>query len=114
MTPAFALGCRRMTPGDGYLESLSKDNVETIHESVVRFTENGVVDATGVERQVDVVACATGFDTSFTPHFKVYGRNDAEIHKQFGEFPVGYLGITAGNFPNLFCKTPNRYRAIEN
>jgi cation diffusion facilitator CzcD-associated flavoprotein CzcO len=102
MVPQFALGCRRMTPGSGYLESLSKENVQPIHESVLRFTETGVVDESGNEHEVDVVICATGFDTSFTPHFKVYGRNNAEIHDQFGEFPVGYLGITAGNFPNLF------------
>ena len=107
MVPDFALGCRRMTPGSGYLESLSKDNVETIHESAVRVTEKGIVDESGIEHEVDVIAFATGFDTSFTPHFKVVGRNGAEIHEQFGEFPVGYLGITAENFPNLFCKFSN-------
>ena len=105
MVPQFALGCRRMTPGSGYLESLSKDNVETVHTSAVRFTENGIVDEAGVEHEVDVVVCATGFDTSFTPHFKVYGRNGAEIHEQFGDFPVAYLAITAQNFPNFFCKS---------
>lgn len=104
LIPGFALGCRRMTPGSGYLESLSKDNVETIHKSVVRLTEKGIVDESGTEREVDVVVCATGFDTSFTPHFKVVGRNGADIKTQFGDFPVGYLGITAENFPNMFCK----------
>lgn len=98
-----------MTPGDGYLESLGKENVETIHQSVVKITETGVVDESGVEREVDVIACATGFDTSFTPHFKVYGRNGAEIHDQFGDFPVAYLSITAGNFPNLFCMLSSIY-----
>lgn len=108
MVPDFALGCRRMTPGSGYLESLTKDNVEVIHESVTRLTETGVVDASGVEHEVDVVICATGFDTSFTPHFKVQGRNGADIKQQFGDFPKGYLGITAENFPNLFLLTgPN-------
>lgn len=104
MVPDFALGCRRMTPGSGYLESLTKDNVEVIHESVTRLTETGIVDETGVEHQVDVVICATGFDTSFTPHFEVKGRNGADIKEQFGDFPKGYLGITAENFPNLFCR----------
>lgn len=105
MVPQFALGCRRMTPGSGYLESLSKENVQTVHQSVTRITETGVVDEDGTEHEVDVVICATGFDTTFTPHFQVYGRNNAEIHDQFGDFPVGYLGITAANFPNLFRKS---------
>lgn len=104
LIPKFALGCRRMTPGSGYLTSLTKDNVETIHESVVRLTETGVVDESGREHQVDVVVCATGFDTSFTPHFELHGRQGADIKKQFGDFPVGYLGITVENFPNFFSK----------
>ncbi|ORY01282.1 cyclohexanone monooxygenase [Clohesyomyces aquaticus] len=102
LVPDFALGCRRMTPGSGYLESLSKENVEVIHESAVRLTETGIVDESGVEHEVDVIICATGFDTSFTPHFKVTGRNGADIHNQFGDFPIGYLGIMAENFPNMF------------
>lgn len=109
MVPEFALGCRRMTPGSGYLESLSKENVEVIHESATRLTEKGVVDESGVEHEVDVVICATGFDTSFTPQFKVMGRNGADIKEQFGKFPVGYLGIMAENFPNLFCKQTARF-----
>ncbi|OAQ63671.1 monooxygenase [Pochonia chlamydosporia 170] len=108
MIPEFALGCRRMTPGSGYLESLSKENVKVVHESVMRLTETGVVDESGVEHKVDVVICATGFDTSFTPHFKVLGRKGANIKEQFGDFPKGYLGITAENFPNMFLLTgPN-------
>lgn len=102
LTPPFALGCRRMTPGSGYLQSLTAENVEVVKKSAGSFTERGIVDEDGVEREVDVIVCATGFDTSFTPHFELNGRNGAEIHKQFGEFPKGYLGIAAENFPNLF------------
>ena len=104
LIPEFALGCRRMTPGSGYLESLSKENVVVLHQSVSRLTQTGVVDEHGVEHEVDAVICATGFDTSFTPHFKVIGRNGANIKEQFGDFPKGYLGITARNFPNFFSK----------
>lgn len=102
MIPEFALGCRRMTPGSGYLQSLTKENVETVHKSVVRLTETGIVDESGTEREVDVVICATGFDTSFTPHFQLTGRHGANIKEQFGDFPIGYLGVTVDNFPNFF------------
>ncbi|KAH8703712.1 cyclohexanone monooxygenase [Talaromyces proteolyticus] len=102
LIPEFALGCRRMTPGSGYLRSLTAKNVDVVCESVVRFTENGIVDESGVEHEVDVIICATGFDTSFTPHFNVIGRGGRDIKSQFGEFPVGYMGIMAKNFPNLF------------
>jgi cation diffusion facilitator CzcD-associated flavoprotein CzcO len=102
LTPSFAVGCRRMTPGSGYLQSLKAENMTVVPNAAVRFTENGIVGEDGVEREVDVVICATGFDTTFTPKFEVHGRNGAEIHRQFGDFPVGYLGIAAENFPNLF------------
>jgi cation diffusion facilitator CzcD-associated flavoprotein CzcO len=104
LTPNFALGCRRMTPGSGYLQSLKKENVEVITESVVKFTEDGIVDESENEHKVDVVICATGFNVNFAPHFEVIGRNGANIREQFGDFPKGYLGITVANFPNLFCK----------
>ena len=104
MIPEFALGCRRMTPGSGYLQSLRADNVEVVTESAARLTQDGVVDEAGIEHKVDVVVCATGFDTSFTPHFKIIGRNGANLKEQFGDFPKGYLGVTAANFPNLFRK----------
>lgn len=104
MIPSFNLGCRRMTPGSGYLESLNKENVQVITESAIRFTEDGVIDESGNKHKVDVVVCATGFDVSFTPHFDVIGRDGANLKKQFGDQPKAYLGITAENFPNLFCK----------
>jgi cation diffusion facilitator CzcD-associated flavoprotein CzcO len=94
LIPPFALGCRRMTPGSGYLQSLKADNVQVIPKSATKLTETGIIDADGNEHEVDVVICATGFDTSFTPHFKVYGRRNAEIHEQFGDFPIGYLGVS--------------------
>ena len=104
LTPEFALGCRRMTPGPGFLEKLTEDNVQVIHDSATALTETGIIDGSGVEHQVDVVICATGFDTSFAPHFTVTGRNKADLRKQFGDFPQGYLGAAVRNFPNFFGK----------
>lgn len=105
MIPSFGLGCRRMTPGSGYLQSLKKDNVQVVHDSVVRFTKDGIVDGSGTEHKVDVVICATGFDVSFTPRFEVIGRDGINIKDSFGQIPKAYLSITAPKFPNLFRKS---------
>jgi cation diffusion facilitator CzcD-associated flavoprotein CzcO len=102
MVPGFALGCRRMTPGTGYLQSLTKPNVQVIAQDAIRFTEKGVVDASGVEHECDAVVCATGFNTNFAPHFKVTGRNGRNLQKEFGDFPQAYMAIMAEGFPNLF------------
>lgn len=104
MVPQFGLGCRRMTPGSGYLQSLTKPNVEVVNQSATQVTEEGIVDENGIEHKVDVIICATGFDTSFAPHFDIVGRNGANLRHQFGEFPIGYLALMAENFPNLFRK----------
>jgi cation diffusion facilitator CzcD-associated flavoprotein CzcO len=104
MIPSFDLGCRRMTPGSGYLQSLRKENVQVVTESVVKFTKGGVVDESGKEHVVDIVICATGFDVSFTPHFEVKGRGGVNIKEAFGAIPKAYLSVTAPKFPNLFSK----------
>lgn len=106
LTPPFPLGCRRMVPSADYLQSLRKSNVQVVPESAVRMTKDAVVDASGNEHKVDVVICATGFDTSFVPQFNVIGRNGANLKEQFGDCPKAYLSITVDNFPNLFRKFP--------
>ena len=102
LVPEFALGCRRMTPGSGYLASLTQDNVEVVTEDVTRLTATCVVDAQGREHAVDVVVCATGFDSSFTTPYACYGRNGQELRAKFGDVPKGYLSIMTDDFPNLF------------
>jgi cation diffusion facilitator CzcD-associated flavoprotein CzcO len=63
LTPKWPPGCRRLTPGPGYLESLVQDNVtfvgcgiETVLPSAIKANDGQVYD-------VDVIICATGFDT---------------------------------------------------
>lgn len=104
LTPSFALGCRRMTPGSGYLESLTKDNVQVVKTGAAGLTENGIIDEEGNEYKVDVVIFATGFDTSFAPPYECIGRNGANLNKRFHDFPKGYLSIMVDDFPNLFRK----------
>lgn len=106
MVPGFALGCRRMTPGSGYLQSLTKSNVEVLTQAVTRVTEQGIVDSSGIEHEVDIIVFATGFDTSFTPHFKCIGRDGRVLKEEFGDFPKAYMSIMAEGFPNLFRKQP--------
>lgn len=59
LIPSFPLGCRRMTPGVGYLESLSQPNIGVVSNPIVRITSNG---KSGEIMEVDAIFCATGFD----------------------------------------------------
>lgn len=103
LVPEFALGCRRMTPGSDYLQSLRKPNVEVITNSATSFTGGGIIDERGVETQADVVICATGFDTT-RPSYKIFGRDGRELGDEWADNPKGYMSIMADGFPNLFCK----------
>ncbi len=60
--PEWSPGCRRLTPGEGYLETIANEkHVNVVYGEIARFTEKGLVSATdGQEREFDIIACATG------------------------------------------------------
>ncbi|KAJ7184393.1 FAD/NAD-P-binding domain-containing protein [Mycena filopes] len=98
----FAVGCRRPTPNNGYLEALLEPNVQVYTEMLQRITEKGFVDAEGNEQEVDVIVCATGFDTSYVPRFPViaHGKNLQDVWKDYSV--DSYLSMAVKNFPNYF------------
>ena len=102
LIPSWSPGCRRLTPGEGYLETLAQDHVSTVHEEIDRFTEKGLVTADGKEREFDIIACATGFYVSYVPHFKIIGTDGAVMQEEWAETPNIYLSIAAPKFPNYF------------
>jgi cation diffusion facilitator CzcD-associated flavoprotein CzcO len=55
----FIVGCRRPTPGNGYLEALNESNVEVYTQMFREVTEKGFIDHEGNEVEVDVFVCAT-------------------------------------------------------
>lgn len=99
----FGVGCRRPTPGNGFLEALNGDNVH-VYTSVMReITPKGFIDADGNEVEVDIIICATGFDTSWRPRFPVVGENGANIQEMWKERPVpSYLSFAIPSIPNYF------------
>jgi cation diffusion facilitator CzcD-associated flavoprotein CzcO len=103
LIPAFALGCRRMTPGTQYLQSLRKENVQVLTEGAIAFTEDGIIGESGTETKVDVIVCATGFNVTL-PRYKIYGKNGRTLDQEWVGFPKAYLSVMAGSMPNLYCK----------
>ncbi|KAJ5924467.1 hypothetical protein N7466_008654 [Penicillium verhagenii] len=104
--PDFPPNCRRPTPGPGYLEALTKENVSYIQTRIQRFTEKGVITEDDVEREVDVVICSTGANTDHAPPFSIIANNIdlKSAWKRDGHFgfPYTYLGFATPGFPNLF------------
>lgn len=102
LIPSWPPGCRRITPGDGYLEALVQSNVTTVHVNIAKVVPNGVIDADGQLHEVDILACATGFKLAFTPRFDVIGVDGARMADEFQPEPRVYLSVTVPRFPNYF------------
>jgi hydroxyversicolorone monooxygenase len=100
-TPKFDVGCRRVTPGDPYMQAIQKENVDVHFTAVNRITENGLVGEDGIERKVDTIVCATGFDVTYKPRFPIRGKNGVDLHEKWGDEPAGYLGIGVPDMPNF-------------
>lgn len=102
--PTWSPGCRRISPGDGYLEALVQDNVEPVLVGIERVTRDGILTKDGVEHKMDVLVCATGFKVAFQPAFKVvngFGKTLSEDWAERGGVNL-YLGVSAPRFPNFY------------
>jgi cation diffusion facilitator CzcD-associated flavoprotein CzcO len=105
IVPDFPPHCRRLTPGPGYLEAITKPNVSFIQTPISHFTDDGIVTQDGVHRPVDAVICSTGANVDFSPPFPVVAGDydlcrDWRPDGKFG-WPYSYIGVATPGFPNL-------------
>ncbi|KAK4941427.1 hypothetical protein LTR10_018696 [Elasticomyces elasticus] len=108
LIPDWSLGCRRLTPGVNYLETLTKPNVSVVYGEIKEITEKGCLCDDGNEYAVDVLICATGFDTTFKPRFPLIGPSGDNLQDIWAKEPTSYLGLAAPDFPNyLIFLGPN-------
>lgn len=104
LLPDFPIGCRRQTPGPGFLEALTQDNVDLLWNEVSHITEKGIMTKSGEEKEYDVIVCATGFDTTFRPAFPLIGRNGVNLARKWEkEIPQAYFSLMVPDMPNYFC-----------
>ena len=77
LIPNWTLGCRRLIPGEGYLESFLLPTVQLEKSRISQITETGITTDSGTQHKIDILICATGFDASYIPHYPVTGRHGA-------------------------------------
>lgn len=102
IVPSFPPACRRLTPGPGYLEALTDEKVEMITSGIAKVDATGIITADGKHRPVDMLVCATGFDTSYTARFPIIGRKGVSLAKRWKETPETYISLAVDGFPNFF------------
>lgn len=103
LTPAFQPRCKRNVLSDVFHAALLEPNVRLITRSVERITPRGVVDDRGEEHEVDAVVLTTGFQAAnFLSTLRITGRGGRDLHKEWGDDPRAFLGITVPGFPNFY------------
>jgi 4-hydroxyacetophenone monooxygenase len=104
VVPAYPPGAKRMLRDNGvWAETLKRENVELVTESIEMFTAEGIRTSDQKERPIDVVVLATGFSASeFYVPIKIIGRDQVDLHEFWqGDARAG-LGGCMPKFPNLF------------
>ncbi|RLL97709.1 hypothetical protein CFD26_105923 [Aspergillus turcosus] len=102
LTPDYAVGCRRPTPGIGYLEALMSDKVEIVFGSIAEFTQTGIRTDNGYHHDSETIICATGFELSIAPRFPIIGRDNVDLQAAWKNKPESYLSLAAADMPNYF------------
>jgi cation diffusion facilitator CzcD-associated flavoprotein CzcO len=104
LTPDYVMGCKRVLISGDYYPALTRDNVEVNTTGISAVTEHGVVDADGVEHEVDVIIYGTGFHvTDAYDYLDLTGVDGRDLAKEWRDSGIQtHLGITVAGYPNLF------------
>ena len=103
LTPAYAMGCKRILLSNVYYPALTKPNVDVVTDRIVDVREHAIVTADLVERAVDAIVFATGFrvtDPPIAAHLR--GRDGQSLREAWQGSPKAHVGTTIAGFPNLF------------
>ncbi|KAJ9621616.1 hypothetical protein H2203_007105 [Taxawa tesnikishii (nom. ined.)] len=101
LIPEYDVGCRRLTPGESYLEALQEDNVSMQFGEILEITPTGIPTKGGIE-EFHVIVCATGFDLSFRPPWIQVGKNGTDLATLWADEPESYMAICVPDMPNFF------------
>lgn len=102
LMPSYQPWCRRLTPGDGYLEALQEPNARLIDEPIAEITKTGIRTESGEELAYDMIIAATGYVNTRVPPWKMTGRNNTSLAERFATDTDGYLSLAAPAMPNYF------------
>jgi cation diffusion facilitator CzcD-associated flavoprotein CzcO len=103
LTPDYAFGCKRTLVCSDFYKAILRDNVELVTEGIERVTPESIVTAAGLERPVDAIVLATGFEaTEYLQGIEVVGLGGRRLHDDWSEVAHAYMGLTVAGYPNFF------------
>jgi cation diffusion facilitator CzcD-associated flavoprotein CzcO len=103
VTPNYPYPGKRPIFATTFYPALKESNVELVPRAVASMTPTGIVDVDGVERDIDVLVMATGFQpANYLARLQVVGRTGRTLQQYWQGEPHAFLGITVPEFPNFF------------
>ena len=103
LTPHYTMGCKRVLPTNDWYRTLQRDNVEVVTDGIAEIRPHSIVTKDGVERPVDAIVYATGFEAAeVRPQFSIRGRRGLELTEAWKDGFEAYLGTTVTGFPSFF------------
>jgi len=103
LTPDYTIGCKRILISDDFYPAVSRANVDVITDGIREIRAHSVVDANGVEREVDTIILGTGFKAQDPmPRGTIFGRGGQDLLDAWTDGPEAYKGTTVAGFPNFY------------
>ena len=103
LTPDYTIGCKRILISDDFYPAVSRDNVAVITDGIREIRASSVVDANGVEREVDTIILGTGFKAQDPmPRGAIFGRGGQDLLDAWKDGPEAYKGTVTAGFPNFY------------
>ncbi|MBS3959054.1 MAG: NAD(P)/FAD-dependent oxidoreductase [Xanthomonadaceae bacterium] len=103
LAPRYPLGCRRLIFSNTYYPALARPNVQLDTTPIAAVEPDGLRLADGRGHPLDVLVCATGFDTARPlAGFAVHGLGGRHLDDAWAEGAQAHHGISVAGFPNLF------------
>ncbi|KAJ4167398.1 hypothetical protein NW754_011213 [Fusarium falciforme] len=84
--PNFKAGCRRITPGDSYLEALQEPNCRDCWDPIECITEKGIKSTAG-EEEFDLI-------------WELVGSDGATLEEMWKDDPKAFFATQVENLPN--------------
>jgi len=107
LTPKYAVGCKRPSFHNSYLQTFNRDDVFLETTPIERIEAGGIRVSDGALHEVDVLILATGFkvfEQGNMPPFPVQGVGGVDLEAWWGENRFqAYEGISVPGFPNFFA-----------
>lgn len=103
LIPDYPVFGKRIVMDINWLNTLKRDNVSLETSGVDHVTQDAIIMKDGTRVEVDMIICATGFDTAnMVGNFEVIGRDGRNLRQEWKDDPRGYLGVAIPGYPNYF------------